>query len=75
MLQLSVTMMSWVRVWVDLRLFTTQFFDKNATRWNGNEWIIKNDLVNFCKKDKKNTPLNLLANNQVNSNSTNHCDR
>ena len=28
MLQLSVTRMSWVRVWLDLRLFTTQFFDK-----------------------------------------------
>ena len=28
MLQLSVTMMSWVQVWVDLRLFTTQFSDK-----------------------------------------------
>ena len=51
LLQLSVSMTSWV--WVDLKLFTTQFFDKNATRWNGNEWIIKNDLVNFCKKDKK----------------------
>ena len=25
MLQLSVTMMSWVRVWLELRLFTTQF--------------------------------------------------
>ena len=28
LLQLSVTMMSWVRVWVDLILFTFQFFDK-----------------------------------------------
>ena len=28
MLQLSVTMMSWVQVWVDLRLFTSQFSDK-----------------------------------------------
>ena len=27
-LQLSVTMMSWVWVWFDLRLFTNQFFDK-----------------------------------------------
>ena len=26
MLQLSVAMMSWLRVWVDLRLFTTQIF-------------------------------------------------
>jgi hypothetical protein len=29
-----VTMMSWDRVWVDLRLFTTQFFDT----WKLREW-------------------------------------
>ena len=55
LLELSVSMTSWV--WVDWGLFTTQIFDKNTTRWNGNEWIIKNDLVNFCKKDKKKTHL------------------
>ena len=38
-LQLSVTMMSWVRVWVDLRFFTTQFFDKVLLdTWREWEW-------------------------------------
>ena len=39
MLQLSVTMMSWVQVWVDLRLFTTQFSDKVLLdTWKLKEW-------------------------------------
>ena len=39
MLQLSVTMMSWIRVWVDLRLFTAQFSDQMLLdTWKLREW-------------------------------------
>ena len=48
---ISATMMSWVRVWVDLRLFTTQFFDK-VKRFkleNGNKRSFAKNWTNFCK--------------------------
>ena len=39
LLQLSVIMTSWVRVWVDLRLFITQFFDKVLLDiWKLSKW-------------------------------------
>ena len=42
LLQLSVAMMSWDRVWVDLRLFTTQFSDKVLLEtWKLREWELK----------------------------------
>ena len=58
-LQLSVTMMSWVRVWLDLRLFTTQFSDKSAT----SRYLKVKKMT--LKEILRRIWFNLLVNNQV----------
>ena len=42
MSQLSAAMMSWVRVWLDLRLFTAQFSDKvlpHTEKWKEDKFL------------------------------------
>ena len=53
MLQLSVTMMSWVRVWLDFRLFTTQLSCATKGQLISKAWDHFLWKIRFSKKTNK----------------------